>query len=139
MPSGDRRGPEGYGPMTGRGVGYCAGYPVPGYANTGPVSDLGGRGRGGGGRGFGGRGRGRGGGGWGRNVDVGWRRRSFEAAPPDYGYSYPEPAFESEVSEVEQLKRQAKSLAHSLKGIEKRLADLTSRTSAEPKPEPGEE
>jgi len=28
-------GPMGMGPMTGRGMGYCAGYAVPGYANFG--------------------------------------------------------------------------------------------------------
>lgn len=33
MPGGDRTGPAGLGPMTGRGAGYCAGYAVPGYAN----------------------------------------------------------------------------------------------------------
>lgn len=33
MPRGDRTGPAGAGPMTGRGMGYCAGYNVPGYAN----------------------------------------------------------------------------------------------------------
>ena len=51
MPRGDGTGPMGYGPMTGRAAGYCAGYPVPGYMSPGP------------GRGFGmgmGRGRGRG-------------------------------------------------------------------------------
>ncbi len=55
MPRGDRTGPNGAGPMTGRGAGYCAGYSVPGYVN--PVGGYGrgwGRGRGrGGGRGFG--------------------------------------------------------------------------------------
>jgi len=34
MPRGDRTGPAGMGPMTGRAAGYCAGYPVPGYMNT---------------------------------------------------------------------------------------------------------
>jgi len=53
MPGGDRTGPWGAGPMTGRGAGYCAGYSVPGYSNTGYGY---GRRRG---RGFG-RGRGRG-------------------------------------------------------------------------------
>ena len=52
MPRGDGTGPAGVGPMTGRGMGRCAGYPAPGYANRA------------GGRGFrgwpGGRGRGRG-------------------------------------------------------------------------------
>jgi hypothetical protein len=33
MPRGDRTGPLGWGPMTGRAAGYCAGYPVPGYLN----------------------------------------------------------------------------------------------------------
>jgi hypothetical protein len=56
VPRGDRTGPWGAGPMTGRAAGYCAGYPAPGYMNT-----VGGYGRGWG------RGRGRG---FGR----GWRR-----------------------------------------------------------------
>jgi len=33
MPRGDRTGPAGMGPMTGRAAGYCAGYGVPGYLN----------------------------------------------------------------------------------------------------------
>lgn len=33
MPFGDGTGPGGYGPMTGRAAGFCAGYAVPGYAN----------------------------------------------------------------------------------------------------------
>ena len=33
MPRGDRTGPEGRGPMTGRGMGYCAGNNVPGCQN----------------------------------------------------------------------------------------------------------
>ncbi|MBN1523185.1 MAG: DUF5320 domain-containing protein [Spirochaetales bacterium] len=49
MPRGDRTGPDGFGPMTGRSAGYCAGYSAPGFMNNG-----GGR-RGGA---FGGRGRG---------------------------------------------------------------------------------
>ncbi|MGB5912006.1 MAG: DUF5320 domain-containing protein [Promethearchaeia archaeon] len=31
MPSGDRTGPRGLGSLTGRGLGYCAGYDSPGY------------------------------------------------------------------------------------------------------------
>jgi hypothetical protein len=34
MPRGDGTGPAGLGPMTGRGAGYCASYPTPGFANT---------------------------------------------------------------------------------------------------------
>ena len=33
MPYGDRTGPEGMGPRTGRAAGYCAGYDVAGYMN----------------------------------------------------------------------------------------------------------
>jgi hypothetical protein len=33
MPRGDGTGPRGFGPMTGRGAGFCAGYPMPGFAN----------------------------------------------------------------------------------------------------------
>ena len=33
MPRGDRTGPAGMGPMTGRAAGYCAGYSTPGYMN----------------------------------------------------------------------------------------------------------
>lgn len=32
MPRGDGTGPAGFGPMTGRAMGYCAGYGVPGLA-----------------------------------------------------------------------------------------------------------
>ncbi|MCE5199596.1 MAG: DUF5320 domain-containing protein [Armatimonadota bacterium] len=55
MPRGDGTGPQGLGSMTGRGLGYCAGYSVPGFAN--PISRGLGRGMawgrgGGGGRGL---------------------------------------------------------------------------------------
>ncbi len=33
MPRGDRTGPTGIGPMSGRGAGYCAGFDMPGFAN----------------------------------------------------------------------------------------------------------
>ena len=33
MPRGDRTGPAGMGPMTGRAAGYCAGYSTPGFMN----------------------------------------------------------------------------------------------------------
>ena len=36
MPAGNGTGPLGFGPMTGRAAGYCAGYPVPGYLNRTP-------------------------------------------------------------------------------------------------------
>ncbi len=36
MPRGDRTGPEGMGPMTGRGAGYCADDSAQGYTNRLP-------------------------------------------------------------------------------------------------------
>ncbi|HXK49360.1 MAG TPA: DUF5320 domain-containing protein [Clostridiales bacterium] len=56
MPRGDRKGPDGAGPATGRGLGYCAGYGEPGFTAGGRRRGLG---RGTGGRGYG-RGYGRG-------------------------------------------------------------------------------
>ena len=35
MPFGDGTGPAGLGPLTGRAAGFCAGYSVPGYMNSG--------------------------------------------------------------------------------------------------------
>ena len=48
MPRGDGTGPMGTGPMSGRGMGFCAGFQSPGYMNCG----FGGRFFGGRGRGF---------------------------------------------------------------------------------------
>ncbi|MBN1694449.1 DUF5320 domain-containing protein [candidate division WOR-3 bacterium] len=76
MPLGDRTGPLGMGPMTGRGAGYCAGYGVPGYMNPIPGRGFFDRGRG---RGWFGRGMGRG---WGR----GWGMGYFAGGFPGWGY-----------------------------------------------------
>ena len=54
MPAGDKTGPKGMGPMSGKAAGYCVEQEIPGYASPGNDSGVG-RGQG---RGFG-RGRGR--------------------------------------------------------------------------------
>jgi hypothetical protein len=36
LPRGNKMGPMGFGPRSGRGAGFCAGYPAPGYLNPGP-------------------------------------------------------------------------------------------------------
>lgn len=46
MPRGDGTGPMGMGPMTGREAGFCAGFAVPGYANSFGCGFGFGRGRG---------------------------------------------------------------------------------------------
>ena len=111
MPRGDRTGPSGMGPMTGRAAGYCAGYDVPGFAN--PVGGRGGFGRGMGyGRGFGfGRGYGRGLG-FGRGYGLGY-----------YG-EYPTPV-QPQVSEKTLIENEIKIIGEQLKTLETRLAELS--------------
>lgn len=104
MPFGDRTGPGGLGPMTGRGMGYCNGYDMPG-------AWAGGRGRGGRGwgRGFGyHRGFGRMGRGPVPMVGPGWWRQ-------------PDPETERQMMENE-----VKSLEQELAAVRKRLAELES-------------
>jgi hypothetical protein len=137
MPGGDRTGPMGMGPMTGRAAGYCAGYPVPGFMNA-----MGGRGfwGGGWGRGFGG-GWGRGGGrGWRHGYYAtglpGWARAGGGAAPyggaygawagaPAAGYApYGAAAAPTRDAELEALRAQAEYLEGSLAEIRKRVQEL---------------
>ncbi|GAB4530094.1 MAG: hypothetical protein Kow0063_07800 [Anaerolineae bacterium] len=112
MPAGDRTGPGGWGPMTGRGLGYCAGYGAPGYANPAP-----------------GLGRGRG---WWGGGGRGWRHWYYATGLPGwarYGYrpfaAYP-PYWQppSDEEETEFLKNQAEALKRELDAINKRLDEL---------------
>lgn len=126
MPGGDRTGPAGMGPMTGRAAGYCAGNPVPGYMN----SVLG--------RGFGGWGRGGAwgrGGGWGRRNRfyatglTGWQGAAYGYPPAAGGpYAPPDAPPLTGEREVEMLKGQAKYLKEALSDINKRLEELQSTT-----------
>jgi hypothetical protein len=122
MPRGDRTGPAGMGPMTGRGMGYCAGYDAPGYASLAPGFGRGmGRGWWGGGPGWGGGGR-------------GWRHRYYATGlprwarydyPPAWAYGpYPYGPAMTEEQEVELLKDQAEALRREMEAITKRLEEL---------------
>jgi hypothetical protein len=121
MPAGDRTGPKGIFPRSGRAAGYCAGFDMPGYANPGP-----GRGFGmglGWGRGFGGRGGG--GHGW-RHMFYatgrpGWMRFGGNAAP----YQKPDPNLEKQ-----ELKDQAEELQSELDFIKNRLSKIETETVA---------
>jgi hypothetical protein len=106
MPRGDRTGPQGYGSMTGRGMGVCAGYDMPGFAN--PASVGLGRGRGGG-RGLGWR---RGCGGWGGSV-------AYPVAPPV-----------AQAPDSSQLKGQIDALERSLAALKQQL-DTMEKESGE--------
>jgi len=106
MPRGDRTGPAGMGPMTGRAAGYCAGYPTPGYMNP-----------------YGGR---MGGGfGWGGGRGRGWR--AFPGAGAYYALPYMDvpygPAYTPE-QELGLLQNQAKALGDQLAEIQKRISEL---------------
>jgi len=125
MPAGDRTGPMGMGPMTGRGAGYCSGYDAPGYATPGPRWGLGwGRGRAGGW-----------GGGWGRGRGFRygyratgmplWARHGYPpaAGPPRAGYA-PFGAPAGAEDEVAYLREQAEWLRESLEAITDRIEEL---------------
>ena len=111
MPRGNRTGPTGAGPMTGRAAGYCAGYPVPGYMNPMP------------GRGFG---SGRGGG-WGHGWRhwfhatglPGWARSGYA---PAWGYGPSAPPTPEQ--EAEGLNAQAEWLKDQLNAINQRIEEL---------------
>ena len=103
MPGGDRTGPEGLGPMTGRAAGYCAGSTVPGYANPAPRMGQGL------GRGFrGGRG--------------GWRGRRFAVDPIDIqGAAVGAITREQE---LDALRKQAEYLQSAIDDARRRIEEL---------------
>jgi len=126
MPRGDRTGPNGMGPMTGRGAGFCAGYGMPGYANPLP------------GRGFWGRGRGGGGGGRGwRNWFyatglTGWQRAAY-GWPHPYPVPVPNAPTTFQASKEEELDRLRGQLEYQediLDGLRKRIAELEGQSGA---------
>jgi hypothetical protein len=112
MPGGDRTGPLGHGPMTGRRAGFCAGYQVPGNEN--PRYGFGRRL----GRGIG-RGVGRGYLGRGRRL---W-----------WGYPYPDPNYNptiypqtiSKEEEKTYLEETIKNLEEEIKSIRKRIGEIS--------------
>ncbi|NQT85794.1 DUF5320 domain-containing protein [bacterium] len=115
MPRGDRTGPQGMGPKTGRALGLCSGHPVPGYANAG-------RGGGAGGQGLGlGRGQGRGRGqGQGRGPGRGFRAQ----APPTSGLSALGETPLAPEQEAEALRQHAEALEGQLHAIQTRIDEL---------------
>ena len=126
MPGGDRTGPMGMGPMTGRAAGYCAGLAVPGFMNA-P-----------GGRGFGGRGGGRGRGrrNWFYATGLtGWQRAaagmpSFGGGPsttaPQTGPAAPAPPGPDQ--ELAILKQQAEHFEQQLGQLRERIDQLETET-----------
>jgi len=123
MPGGDRTGPMGMGPMTGRAAGFCVGNPVPGYMNP-----VGGRGYGGRGRGFWGRGGGRGWRNWFNATGFpGWARTG-QPVSADVSNNPNIPKLGPE-QELAGLKQQAKYLEDSIEGIRKRIEQLETESN----------
>lgn len=107
MPFGDRTGPQGLGPRTGRGAGYCSGFSGPGFMN--PAA----------GRGFYGFGRGRG---------RGWRNCYWATGMPGwarggYGFSRFAPGFTAE-EEMGILRDEAEYLKQQLNEVQNRMSTL---------------
>ena len=107
MPAGDRTGPTGSGPMTGRGAGFCAGFNAPGFTGAG---------RGG----FGGFGRG------GYRAGMGRRNRFFAGGRPFFGRRFQAGADTGQYSQYEyspeaelrMLKEQAEFINERIKNLE---------------------
>ena len=109
MPTGDGTGPQGEGPMTGRRLGYCAGYSTPGFMNQGF------------GRGGFGRGRGRG---FGRGRGWRWRQSATQVVPVQQVQQTPlneKQALENEKKAIEEEK---KYLEEEFNEVIKRLKEL---------------
>ncbi len=133
MPRGDGTGPMGFGPMTGRAAGYCAGFGMPGFMNPVPGFGAGAR-----------LGRGRGAGFWGGGGGRGWRnmfyatglagwQRAAMGWPAFAGGFYGAPAAPAMTREqqVETLKDQAELLEEQLGAIKRRMEELSAAGSAE--------
>ncbi len=97
MPQGNGTGPAGQGSMTGRGMGFCAGFNSPGFANAGFGRGLG--------QGFG---RGR------RFV---WRARTTQTIPIQ------QPTVITKEQEEQFLKQELSVLKEEIKEIEEKLKD----------------
>ena len=94
MPQGDRTGPAGQGSMTGRSMGFCAGFNSAGFMN-------GGFGRG-----------------MGRGRGFGWRARAMQVMPIQ------QPAVITEKQEKQFLEQDLVALKDEMKEIEERLKEL---------------
>lgn len=101
MPRGDRTGPDGYGPATGRGLRYCTGHLRAGFAF-------------GGGRGYG------------RGFQRGFRRGYPYAG--NWGMAaYPVYPSTIGIDEARVLEERAKAVEEELQAIKARLDELSSK------------
>jgi len=122
MPKGDRTGPMGAGSRSGRAMGFCGGFRIPGYANTAAAGAPG-------------MGMGRMRGGWPCRAD-GWRRgrqRYFAQGMQGWSnfnrYSADPPALSAE-QEEDYLQDRSQALKSELDVINKRLNEIASQENA---------
>ncbi|NVM35017.1 MAG: DUF5320 domain-containing protein [Candidatus Lokiarchaeota archaeon] len=118
MPGGDRTGPTRLGSMTGRGLGYCAGYDSPGYTKS-PGMKLGRS--------------------WGRGWGVGYGRGFGYARGRGWGYRAPiyEPIYTPYTSgiipkitsenQLTMLKQEKEYLESEMNGINSAIEDISKR------------
>ncbi|MDD3432062.1 MAG: DUF5320 domain-containing protein [Bacteroidales bacterium] len=110
MPRGDKTGPMGQGPMTGRALGFCSGYESPGFT-----------------KGFGGgrgRGRGRGfGGGMGRRNRFGYGGAYGVDPGSRFDYAEDRP-YSIQKEELADLRSEAEYLRSRQERIEQRIKEL---------------
>ena len=104
MPWGDGTGPLGFGPRTGRGLGFCSGFNSPGFIK-GP------------GWGFGR--------GWGRGFGRGfWMRWRWRMRGYPWWASVYIPVYYTKEQEIEELKAEREAIREELKVIEQKLREL---------------
>ncbi len=114
MPGGDRTGPMGMGPRTGRAAGYCGGFGMPGSQNLA----LGRWGAGDWGWGYGPRG--------GRGGGRGWRHWYRATGLPGWLRGVAAPFGLDAGMEKEFLSRQARALQAELKALNDRIGETES-------------
>lgn len=113
MPRGDRTGPSGMGPMTGRAFGYCAGYEAPGFITAaGPGRGMA--------RGFGGA-RGRGGYGLGMG-----RGRGYGVGGPGYYGMGPAPIPAAPENQKQMLKDELTALEERMRFLQREMEAMES-------------
>jgi hypothetical protein len=122
MPRGDRRGPEGAGSMTGRGLGFCAGNDQPGYTADAAPQGAGRGFRNGAGRGPGyGRGKGRGMG-YGRSTVGRSRGAYYEPTAENDTADLNSP--ESRNREITRLENLSNTLSNELEIVKSKIDEL---------------
>ncbi len=109
MPRGNRTGPAGDGPRTGRSLGICSGYDIPGFMQPGPGMGFG--------RGLGFRHGAGPGSGWG----LGLRQNRHMGAYGFHPYAPTQPAPEDE---LRLLKEEADALKYHQEQITRRIEEL---------------